>query len=123
MTFRLRVITLVVLCAVVLMLAGAVTAAAGNQVLLGDADNDGEVTIMDASCVQAKLAGKQISGFSEAAADIDKNGMIEITDATYIQRWANRLETPYPIGVRPTEPKPTQRPTDAEGWGSEIFRP
>lgn len=136
MTFRLRKITSLLFCAAVLLLSGVAAAASG--VILGDADSDGEVTIIDATCIQRTLAGLPVSGdFSKAASDVDASGEIEITDATYIQRWLADLDTPYPIGVSaddptqaitepPTAPPtapPTQWATDAEGWGHDIYRP
>lgn len=125
MTSKLCVVVSIVLIAAVMMFAG--TAAAAEEILLGDVDSDENVTIMDASFVQRKLTGLRIDGsFSEPAADVDGNGIIEIIDATYIQRYISDIETPYPIAVRPTVPPtepPTQRPTDSEGWGQDIFRP
>lgn len=121
MTCKFRKIRLVLLSAAVMMLAGTVIAVAANR--LGDTDSDGEVTISDVTCIQMYVAELPVSsGFSEQAADVDGSGTIDITDATLIQQWLADLETPYPIGIRPTE-APTQRPTDAEGWGCDIFRP
>ena len=132
MIFRLRRITSLLICLVILILACMAADAAAT--LLGDADGDGEVTILDATSIQRYLAGLSVSdNFSPAAADVDKSEEIEITDATYIQRWLAAMDTPYPIGEEleaPTEPAaanpteaPAPRPTDAEGWGTEIFRP
>ena len=121
MTSKLCTVMSVLLIAAVLMLAG--TAAAAEEIVLGDVDGDENVTVMDASFIQRRLAGmNDCDNFSEPAADVDGNGVIEIIDATYIQRYSATIETPYPIGVKPTEP-PTQRPTDSEGWGQDIFRP
>lgn len=103
-----------------MLLTGIMTVSAES--ILGDADSDNDVTIMDVTCIQRKLAGLKIpDGFSETAADADGNGVTEIIDATYIQRWKAGMETPYPIGVRPEAP--TQASTDAEGWGNDIIRP
>lgn len=104
----------------VLALSATVTAFAGN--LLGDADNDGKVTIKDVTCIQRFLAELATGEISEAAADVDGNGEINISDATFIQMWLAEMETPYAIGVQPTEPT-TVMPTDDEGWGLIIFRP
>ncbi|MBQ3286063.1 MAG: dockerin type I repeat-containing protein [Ruminococcus sp.] len=120
MTFRLRIAASILFAAVVLMIAG--TAAAAESNILGDADGDGEVTIIDATAVQVKLANQSVSGFFEQNADVDKNGRIESIDVTYIQRYLNELDPPYPIGVQPTA-APTQSSTDAEGWGNQIYRP
>lgn len=131
MTYRLRktALILILICAAVMMLAG--TAIAAQSVLLGDADGDGEVTPADASSIQRELSGLRMNGeISEEAADVDGNGVIEITDATYIQRWIAQIDQPYPIGEQPEETTgvsptaaPTQRPTDEDGWGRDIFRP
>lgn len=131
MTFRLRRIMLILLVAVVIILACTVAAAAGK--LVGDADTDGDVTILDATCIQRTLANLPVTAYDEESADADGDGDITILDATAIQRWLASLKPPYPIGQEigaPPEPSedqpsesPTQLPTDAEGWGREIFRP
>ena len=125
MTFKLRKLKLVIICAAVLMLAGTLTAFAENK--LGDADSDGYVTINDVTFIQKYIAELPVGdGFSKTAADIDGNGAINISDATLIQKWLAEIETPYPIGEQPTEPQTepaTQSPTDDEGWGHYIFRP
>ena len=117
------------------MLACAVTAAAGvvlsvnaaEAVIPGDADCSGEVTVDDVSCIQMVLAERQdIGSFSEAAADVNCNGKTDIKDATEIQRWLAGMETSYPIGSQPaaqTSEQPSQRATDAEGWGLDIIKP
>ena len=120
MTFRLRIAVSILFAAVVLMIAG--TAAAAEGIILGDANGDGKVDILDATAVQVKLANQSATDFSEQNADIDKNGLIESIDVTYIQRYKAGLETPYPIGEQPTV-APTQMPTDEDGWGQTIFRP
>ena len=124
MTFRLRKGVSVLFVTAVLTLTGVVAASAGT--LLGDADSDGEVAVVDATCVQRHLAEMPLNGcFAAAAADVDGSGEIEITDATFIQRWVAEIQTPYPIGKDPDAPTvpPTQRPTDADGWGREIYQP
>ena len=125
MTSKLCRIISLLLCASVLILADT-AASAVERYKLGDADSDSEVTIIDATCIQRYLTMLPVSGiFSEAAADVDVSGEVEITDATFIQRWLTEVPTPYSIGTQieaPTE-VPTQRPTDEEGWGRDIFRP
>lgn len=137
MTFKPRIVISILFSAAVLMLAG-VAAATAVSYKLGDADGDGEVTIIDATYIQRRLADVDVSGaFSQQAADVDRNGEIEITDAVSVQRWLAMIPTPYSIGAEieaPTEAPtaaptatptqaPTQLPTDEEGWGREIFRP
>lgn len=131
MTFKLCKIKQVMLSASVVTLAGVVAAvvlslagtAVSAAVIKGDANGDGAVTIDDVTCIQKYLVGQPAGeGFSEAAADVDRNGVLDIIDATIIQRWLTYKETHYPIGVQPTEAQ-TQFPTDEEGWGRDIFRP
>jgi len=62
--------------------------------LYGDAENNNELTIVDASFIQRHLA--HIDTFSEQQlliADADKNHEITILDATQIQRWLARLSS------------------------------
>ncbi len=67
--------------------------------LLGDADDDGEVTILDATWIQRALVDLGLpASFNEAAADVDGDGEMTILDATYIQRYLVDVETPYAIG-------------------------
>lgn len=121
MTFSLCKKLSVVFIAAVLLLMGIVATSA--EIIPGDADGDGEVTILDVTYIQRMLAEFPVDiEISEQAADVDGNGEIDIADVTFIQRWLEDMETPYPIGPQPTE-APTQRPTDEEGWGTDIFRP
>ena len=127
MIFKLRkILSLMIIAAVLLIAFTAVASADNAEYLLGDADGDGTVTVIDVTFIQKTLAGIPVNGsFSEKAADVDGSGRVEITDATYIQRWLADLDAPYPIGTLIESPSetPTQMPTDDEGWGREIFRP
>jgi len=69
------------------------------QILLGDTDGDGEVTILDATKIQRVLAKLDIdtSGMFTLRGDIEPNGL-EILDATLIQRFLALLGVEYPIG-------------------------
>ena len=130
MTFDINKIKAVIISLAALMIAGSVTAAAVNTqgVILGDADSDGAVTISDVTTIQRMLADLPlISGvYCGRAADADGNGIVNVDDAVMIQKWVSCMETPYPIGEElpePTTQAPTQRPTDSEGWGRDIFQP
>lgn len=111
--------------------AGTAVSAAGT--VLGDADNDGKVTIRDVTCVQRHIAELPATGsFSALGADADGNGEINIADASLLQQWLAEFETAYPIGEVIDIPQestfapatePTQAPTDEDGWGREIFQP
>ena len=67
-------------------------------VMLGDVDGDDEVTIIDATCIQRKLANIPTAKFIEAAADADEDGSLSIIDATTIQRWLAQLPSNNNIG-------------------------
>ena len=143
MIFKLCKALFILSCITVLILACAINPAAGN--LLGDANSDGTVSLLDATCIQSSLSGLRAECLSELSADVDGNNLIEITDATYIQRYLVGMETPYSIGgqigapteapttaptVAPTQAPtvaptqaPTQSPTDPDGWGYIIYRP
>ena len=66
---------------------------------LGDADGDGEVTILDATAIQRHLASLPTAVFLEAPADADEDGEVTILDATAIQRWLASLPTNPNIGI------------------------
>ena len=53
--------------------------------LLGDVNNDGEVTAQDASLVQQHVAGK-ISVSDESVADVNHDGEVTSQDASLIQQ-------------------------------------
>ena len=83
--------------------ANSVTATASayvsdkDPVLLGDADGDGEVTILDATAIQRKLAAFTVESFNEEAASIT-DMKLNILDATVIQRYLAGFSSAYSIG-------------------------
>lgn len=92
--------TLSFLLVFILIFSFSVTsfAAQGEEMLLGDADGDGEITIIDATTIQRHLVNLlQLSEDRLKAADVSGDG-IDITDATSIQRWLVSLPVAYPIG-------------------------
>ena len=60
----------------------------------GDADDDGEITILDATAIQRTLASLPVDSFNEIAADVDGDGEVTIIDATFTQRWLADLPCP-----------------------------
>lgn len=67
--------------------------------LLGDANGSGDVESTDVTAIQRKISNLKFnSGFCRGAADVDGDGAVTIIDATYIQRYQARMNTPYPIG-------------------------
>lgn len=70
--------------------------------ILGDVDDDGEVTVVDATYIQRKATRVKIPLTDEEMlhGDVDGDGEVTVLDATYIQRYATRVKVPYPIGER-----------------------
>jgi surface antigen len=66
--------------------------------ILGDADGDGTVSIVDATTIQRRLASLTTAAFVKAAADADEDGSVTIVDATAIQRHLAHLPTNENIG-------------------------
>lgn len=68
--------------------------------ILGDADGDGEVTAVDVAQVTRACAhiNTGIDKDILMNADVDGNGILEVIDATHIQRYLARQQTPYAIG-------------------------
>lgn len=73
----------------------------GEPELLGDVDNDGEVSVIDATLLQRFEAGFNIP-ISEAdilrRGDVDGDEEAGVLDATYIKRYNAGFNIPYPIG-------------------------
>ena len=67
--------------------------------MLGDADNDGVISVLDATTIQKKLANliADSTGRIAYCGDVTKD-ILDITDATYIQKYLAHMEVPYPIG-------------------------
>lgn len=65
----------------------------GDLCLLGDVNDDGEVTITDASLIQMYLSEIKVPNFVEAAADADEDGTIQAMDATVIRRLVAGLQS------------------------------
>ena len=68
------------------------------SVILGDADSDGTVTILDATTIQRHLASLPTTSYNNKAADADEDGEVTIIDATCIQRHLASLPTHNGIG-------------------------
>lgn len=68
-----------------------------DTVLCGDADNDGEITVLDATAIQRVLVDFEVASFDIQAADIDGDGL-NIMDATVIQRWLAGYKTSGNVG-------------------------
>lgn len=93
--------TIAILITVLIFALAVIPASASTaeEMLRGDANLDGYVSITDATCVQRHLA--ELETLSESgitAADTDKDGNITIADATEIQRYLAEFENIYEIG-------------------------
>ncbi len=66
--------------------------------ILGDADGEGKVTIIDATTVQKYLASLPVQYIHKAAADATRNGVIDILDATFIQKSLAHLPVREAVG-------------------------
>lgn len=95
--------------------AEADTAETGDAVLLlGDADLDGEVNIIDVTIIQRYcIKINDLSDRALKAADVDGDGEVTAVDATFIQRWGLNMTVPYPIGEPIEETQPTEQATEA----------
>ncbi|MBR3988286.1 MAG: leucine-rich repeat protein [Clostridia bacterium] len=67
--------------------------------ILGDADNNGSITIKDATSIQ-KYVAKLIAVDEEAlkAADVNSDGKVNVKDATAIQKYLAKIDTGLAIG-------------------------
>ncbi len=71
-----------------------------KQYMIGDVDGDGEISSLDVTMIQRKLAFIDVYGeFNEAAADVDGDGEISSLDVTMIQRYLSFIgQNIYNIG-------------------------
>lgn len=70
-----------------------------DATLLGDADHDREITVYDATVILRHLVNIPMTlSVDEKAADVDGNGIVEVMDATFLQRYLCDMEVRYPVG-------------------------
>ena len=69
-----------------------------RKMIVGDADGNGEITILDATAIRRHLAEIGLKSYDEAAADTDEDGNVTILDATQIQRHLAELYAHENIG-------------------------
>ena len=84
------------------------------QYILGDADGDGAIMIVDCTLIQRDIAGlAEIKSDNRIAADVDSDGEICILDATAIQRYLAEMKEKYPIGecISDSSSTPSHLPT------------
>lgn len=84
--------------------------------LLGDVDDDGEVSIADATIIQRHTVGiKTPVSVTSSVADIDGDRSVTVMDASHLQRWMVNLTVSYLISQPVAEPSPTDRYVTVEG--------
>lgn len=73
----------------------AITVKAANvEIVYGDVDGDGAITIDDVIMILKKLGGASLDGFNEAAADVDVDGAITIDDVIRILKKLGGADVP-----------------------------
>lgn len=105
-----RIISLVIAMTMLVSMfsVGMVSASAETQsYVLGDANSDARVTILDATVIQRFVAGLPGYEFEEgtieyAAADVNKDGKVSIFDATLIQQYVASYASAMVYGIGET---------------------
>jgi len=82
-----------------------------EEIIYGDADGDGEVTLTDAALLGQWLAGYDVT-VNEAAADADGDGEITLTDAALLGQWL----AGYDVTLGPVEDAPLFNDVELGGW-------
>ena len=73
--------------------------ALSEDIILGDVDGDGEITITDALLIQRyDLEMVTLNAAQLKAADVDGDGDVTILDVSWIQRYIAEIPVQYPIG-------------------------
>lgn len=106
-----------VILALFLLCSSILSVSAATYYMIGDVDDDDDVTVLDATIVLRVSAGmmKDPDGMMTLRGDIDESGDLDPLDATLILRYNADIKTKYPVGEYreyPTE-EPTQAPTEA----------
>ncbi|MBE6824217.1 MAG: hypothetical protein E7513_02605 [Ruminococcaceae bacterium] len=80
---------------------GLVEALVGNSGVhqIGDVNNDGKISVMDATYIQRYLADIEKNIYKETISDFDRDGDVTIIDATAIQRKLAQLDVPVDTPV------------------------
>lgn len=99
---------------IITMLFPCISLAEERAILLGDADGDGMIMIVDCTLIQRDIAGlAKIKAVNRSASDVDSDGAICILDATAIQRYLAEMKEKYPIGeyISERSSSPSHLPT------------
>lgn len=101
------------------------------DLVIGDVNLDGEVTIKDATFIQKVIAGISEKPDSfDYISDVTGDGKADIRDVTTIQRFINGSITKFPVEQGGNVTESTTQPhsvdptaTDPDGWFQEIIKP
>ncbi len=108
-----RMISALIAAVLLILPISAAVTASGASGLIGDADGDSAITILDATAIQRHLAAlEQLDASAVTRAKVLKNETLSILDATAIQRYLAGLLDRFPAQQTPTV-KPTEAPTQA----------
>ncbi|MBQ3418469.1 MAG: starch-binding protein [Ruminococcus sp.] len=99
-----------------------------GDLLIGDPDLDGIVSIIDATAIQKYLANlKVLFGRGLRAADCDQDGVVSVIDATKVQRYLanvkdnNSYVGQYTGGTAPATEPTTVQPTNPPISGDKVI--
>ena len=91
--------TISLLTAVALLLSALISGVHAASII-GDADGDGEVTVVDVTVIRRHIASIPVNAsFNESAADSDGDGKVTLLDATFIQRSLSKLKDKEPASI------------------------
>ena len=99
-----RILSILLILTLVVSSAVCATTASGASVLYGDADGDGVVTIMDVTCIQRHLVGiRKLDDAAVKRSMVSGEDELDITDATYVQRYLADMIDKFPIEYKQPE--------------------
>ena len=71
----------------------------GGVYILGDVDGDGDVSIIDVTCILRHVGGFDLPfAINKLSGDVNGDNEVDALDATMIQRYLAYIHTPYDIG-------------------------
>ena len=114
MKFVVRLTGIIIVVSLVIHSFVITSVCATQQLILGDADGDGMIMIVDCTLIQRDIAGlAEIKADNRIASDVDSDGEICILDATAIQRYLAEMKEKYPIGecISDSSSTPSHLPT------------
>jgi len=101
MKYSLKRMLCIILSLIVVTTCCVTVLAGTTQVcILGDVQNNGEVSVMDATHLQLYLAGiNKFDTLIKYLADVDGNSVVAIRDATYLQLYVAKIQITYPVNA------------------------